>query len=709
MRIALAHAHVFRFARGIERYIVALSGALVRAGVDTTIVTLGQPPSSPSLRYPDLDPRVRVHTLAHPRYYGSVATIPFYAADFARGGYDHILIQFGLNGEGLAARLIAALSRGGARYSIVFHFPYEASPGRFLEFKRYGLLDHATHRIAVSAYIAASVRAHLGVSCTVIPLGVDPEHFRPDAALRAATRRSLGIAPDERVVITVGALEPRKGMGRLLAALASRTGDAPADRIIVVGEGPEAAALRAQAERDGLGTRVIWIARANAMPALYNAADVFALLSEHEAFGLAALEAMACACPVVVSAGSAFPEFVAPGTGLLVEPADPAAVCGALAVLLGDPARRAAMGRATRRHVEDGNGWDRVAERLLALLQSDQHTRDGGHDGGAPPAPQPAPRVWARHDTTGSLVPRLSVLIATVNRAALLDRTLRSLWHGGDERPDEVVVVNGGRDETAEVVARYQAGGANIQLVDVPNKGLSNAHNAGYPYCGGDIVATLDDDVIVAADWARRVKAAHSAYPYAGGIGGRTLNEFPHALVARFEQARAFDVRVADTDGADGARPVRTVAGVNMSYKRVVMERVGLFDTALTSGQDVDYNWRVAHAGYPILYDPSIVLTHHNRTRVWPMLRQQFWYGRGYFGTRRKWPDLPSQPPRGLRGWKNWVKALLFVVDPCYQGLLMARRAATPGDRLPFAALAVVADLIWKAGFLYEALRARRR
>ncbi len=301
------------------------------------------------------------------------------------------------------------------------------------------------------------------------------------------------------------------------------------------------------------------------------------------------------------------------------------------------------------------------------------------------------------------------MLLATVNRAALLDRTLYHLLHGGDERPDEIVVVNGGRDETAEVVARYHAGGANVRLVDVPNIGVSNARNAGYPQCGGEIVATLDDDVIVAADWARRIKAAHLAYPHAGGIGGRTLNEFPHALVARFEQARAFDVRAAGTDGADGARPVRTVAGVNMSYKRAVMEEVGLFDTALTSDEDVDYNWRVARAGYPILYDPSIVLTHHNRSRVRPMLRQQFWYGRGYFGTRRKWPDLPSHPPRGLRSWKNWVKALLFVVDPCYQGLLLARRAATPGDRLPFAVLAVAADLSWKAGFLYEALRARRR
>ncbi len=299
--------------------------------------------------------------------------------------------------------------------------------------------------------------------------------------------------------------------------------------------------------------------------------------------------------------------------------------------------------------------------------------------------------------------PTLSVLIATYNRADLLDRTLRGVLVDAEERPDELVVVSGSHDRTDAVVAAYAGGEVPVRLVKVVNVGLSNSQNAGYPYCGGDIVATLDDDVIVAPDWARRVKESHAAHPEAGGIGGRTLNEFPDALAARFEQARAFDVV------GDGAvRPVRTVAGVNMSYKRAVMERVGSFDEDLPSGMDVDYNWRVARAGYPILYDPSIVLTHHNRTAIRQVLRQQFWYGRGYFRTRRKWPDLPSQPPRGPWGLKNWAKMALFVVDPFYQALLLARHAA-PRDRPAFAALAFVSDLWWKGGFLREAWWVWRR
>jgi len=296
--------------------------------------------------------------------------------------------------------------------------------------------------------------------------------------------------------------------------------------------------------------------------------------------------------------------------------------------------------------------------------------------------------------------PPLSVLIATRDRAVLLDRTLHSLLYGVEERPDEIVVVDGGRDATPRVVACYAAMGAPIRRVAVSNRGVSHARNQGFPFCTGWLVATVDDDVMVAPDWARRVKAAHAAYPHAGGIGGHTLNEFPHVAAARFEQARSFEVY-----GAGHVRPVRTVAGVNVSYKRAVMERAGLFDERLTSGEDVDYNWRVAHAGYAILYDPSIVLTHHNRTSARGVLRQQFWYGCGYRATRRKWPDLPSGPPRGLWGWKNWVKIVLFAADPLYQAWLFGRRAGTPRDCLLFAALAFLSDLYWQAGFLYEALR----
>lgn len=684
MKIALAHAHVFRYARGVERYTVSLASALARQGIETTIVTLQQPGQVPPLRYVDLDPAVRVHTLPNPRYFTAQTTAPLYLAHFWRARYDHILLAFADNGEGAAARAMAALPNGRTRYSAVFHFPYEASPDRFRAFERMGLLRHASQTISVSRYIAESVRQHLGVESSIIAEGVDPQLFSPRPDLGLAARARLGIAPTERVVLSVGALEERKGMGRLLEAIAREPARAVVDRLLIVGDGPLGDSLRAQAAHLGIAERVIWQARSTDLPALYNAADVFALLSDHEAFGLVALEAMACGCPVVVSDGSAFPEFVPATAGLLVDPTAPDSVAAHLAALLSDPQRARAMGRDARAHVEGRYTWDVVARRMIGCIAPSHLTTGTPHPVSAD---MPQPR------------PTLSVLIATYNRAVLLDRTLHSLLAPTvTDRPDEIVVVNGGTDSTEAVVAAHSARGAPIRLVPVVNRGLSHSQNVGFPHCTGDIVATLDDDVMVDSDWTARLRAAHLAYPAAGGIGGRIRNEFPDALPARFEQAHSFDVADDMT-----VRRVRTVAGVAMSYRRRVMVEVGQFDEALPSGMDVDYNWRVIRAGYPVLYDPSIVLTHHNRTALRGVLRQQFWYGRGFFRTRHKWHDLPARTPRGLWGVTNWIKMVLFMTDLIYLPLRFVRRAPTPSDRLPFALLALCSDVVFKAGYLREA------
>jgi glycosyltransferase involved in cell wall biosynthesis len=97
---------------------------------------------------------------------------------------------------------------------------------------------------------------------------------------------------------------------------------------------------------------------------LYSHAAVFCCPSVYEPFGLINLEAMACETPVVASAVGGILEVVEDGkTGLLVPPANPAALADALARVLGNPALGRAMGQAGRRRVEDKFAWASVAER----------------------------------------------------------------------------------------------------------------------------------------------------------------------------------------------------------------------------------------------------------------------------------------------------------------------------------------------------------
>ncbi len=179
----------------------------------------------------------------------------------------------------------------------------------------------------------------------VIPYGIDAAPFAPTDAIRAraaALRQAWGGRP---VVLGVGRLVAYKGFGVLIDAV--RDLDAT---LVLVGSGPEEARLRARA-----GAGVVFVGRLSDadLVAHYHACDVFCLpsTSPAEAFGVVLLEAMACGKPLV---STALPTGISAvnrdgSTGLQVPPGDAGALREALAALLADGGRRAAMGEAARR------------------------------------------------------------------------------------------------------------------------------------------------------------------------------------------------------------------------------------------------------------------------------------------------------------------------------------------------------------------------
>jgi starch synthase len=108
----------------------------------------------------------------------------------------------------------------------------------------------------------------------------------------------------------------------------------------------------------------------DALAALYARASVLAFPTLREAFGLSLVEAMAFGLPVVASRLEAIPEIVSEGeTGLLVPPADPAALARALGEILADPVRARLLGAAARARAAERFGWDRAAARMLAVMR----------------------------------------------------------------------------------------------------------------------------------------------------------------------------------------------------------------------------------------------------------------------------------------------------------------------------------------------------
>ncbi|MBV8202724.1 MAG: glycosyltransferase [Acidobacteria bacterium] len=207
--------------------------------------------------------------------------------------------------------------------------------------------------VAVAAAVKDSLAAAERIPSeriAVIGNGVDAARFRPGDGQEARDRWGLG--PQEMVVGAVGRLAPEKGLPFLLEALARGRARGLPLALVLVGEGPDRAALERRAERLGVGAHVRFLGFQRHLETVYPAFDVFAMPSLEEASPMALLEAMACGCAVVCSAVGGVPEILAGGRcGLLVAPAAPGELAGALARLAGEPGLRRHLAAEARARI----------------------------------------------------------------------------------------------------------------------------------------------------------------------------------------------------------------------------------------------------------------------------------------------------------------------------------------------------------------------
>lgn len=188
---------------------------------------------------------------------------------------------------------------------------------------------------------------------------------------RAAARAALGLPAEAPVVIWHGRVDiRRKGLDLLLAAWARLRPHFPTARLLLVGTGADAAALRPLLDAS-VDWRDRYILDRAEMRRLLSAADLYVLPSRHEGFPVAPLEAMACGLPVVAAAAPGVPEILEGGEasgGLLVPLEDSAALATAMQRLLEDAALRQRLGAAARRRVLARFGFDAIGRALDAML-----------------------------------------------------------------------------------------------------------------------------------------------------------------------------------------------------------------------------------------------------------------------------------------------------------------------------------------------------
>jgi D-inositol-3-phosphate glycosyltransferase len=213
---------------------------------------------------------------------------------------------------------------------------------------------------------------------SVVQPGVDLDRFRPGS--QAAARRRLGLPERGHIVAFVGRIQPLKAPDVLVAALAGLHRRAPElarDLTLVICGGPSGSgldrptALIELAASLGVSASVRFLPPQTGgdLPALYRAADLVAVPSYNESFGLVAVEAQACGTPVVAASVGGLVTAVRDGvSGTLVAGHDPEDWARVLAGLLGAPGRRAQLARGAVAHAQ-AFSWSRTVAGLLAVYR----------------------------------------------------------------------------------------------------------------------------------------------------------------------------------------------------------------------------------------------------------------------------------------------------------------------------------------------------
>ena len=253
---------------------------------------------------------------------------------------------------------------------VAHHHHLDPSPLNRLIERR--VVDAVDRVVVGSDFARRQLASELGCRTdhvAVVPYGVDARFAPRPRRADLVERYGLGGAP---VVLFFGGLKARKNLPLLLEVFARVASAAPTARLVIAGGGPLRADLERRAREMGLGGRVVFTGYVSEAEKVdhFNLADVFVFPSAMEGFGLAVGEAMSCGLPVVASNRGSIPEILVDGEGgTLADPSVPERFAEALATLLADPARRAALGAANRARIDAGFRWDRCVTDTAAVYE----------------------------------------------------------------------------------------------------------------------------------------------------------------------------------------------------------------------------------------------------------------------------------------------------------------------------------------------------
>ncbi|MDZ7697207.1 MAG: glycosyltransferase [Deltaproteobacteria bacterium] len=282
-------------------------------------------------------------------------------------------------------------------------------------------------------------------------------------------------------------------------------------------------------------------------------------------------------------------------------------------------------------------------------------------------------------------LPSLTVAICTRDRPRQLARCLKSLLRieraafGVPVSSSILVVDNAPSTKVTQALVESVPG---VDYTMEPRPGLDFSRNRALKEAQGDLLAFIDDDVVVDGGWLEGLMAAWIEYPDAAAFTGQVLPyELATAAQVLFEQRggfrRGFDtICYGQTLPGHPEYPLNAGVfgtGANMAFQRHILNQLNGFDEALDTGPplpaggDHDIFYRLIREGHQIVYKPAFLVFHDHR-RERKALIQQYWsWGLGVMALADKWRHKnPTERPRIrylVRAWFGLrFSELIFAV-----------------------------------------------
>jgi GT2 family glycosyltransferase len=291
-----------------------------------------------------------------------------------------------------------------------------------------------------------------------------------------------------------------------------------------------------------------------------------------------------------------------------------------------------------------------------------------------------------------------SLIIITLNRATLLERTLEGLARQLRKIDEIIVVDNGPTRDTADVVCS-----AGARYVPEPRRGYGHARNRGLAEARGDVIYFLDDDCVPEPDWSDILWNVLNSGDADLASGSRTPGQ--KGLAARLEYLST-DGPVLSPGLAAG--PARHLSTSNLILRRDVIEKVGCFDTMLTMCEDRDFTTRARKLGFRLRYEPQARVTHYPAIHgLSDYLGKMRHYGNGTSQYFRRWRD--EEPLARLFPANPALRLLMLpALSAAGTAYLVARNLPRCPDAVPLSPLLFVGQICWHWGG-FEAMRMEKR